>query len=142
MKNKNIKDFTVAIVVGLIFALIVGAVSGIVQKKMMDNYIEKLDCALQQVDQAIEIQKLSEYKGEMEAVRDFYLENSITQESARAKTKAIINEINADYIGFANGVEVSIAQHEEVFPEMAETPIVLINATIEQIDELIEEIKE
>ena len=140
--KKDIKDFMVMLAVGLVFALIVGAVSGIVQKKIMDNHIEKLDCALHQVDEAIEIQKLSEYKGEMKAVRDFYLENSITHESARAKTTAIINEINEDYTGFGNSVEVSIAQHAEVFPEMAETPIVLINETINQINDLINEIKE
>ena len=139
--KKDIKDFMVMLAVGLVFALIVGAISGVVQEKMTDNYIEKLDTALQQTDEILEIQKLSEYKGQMMTTRDCFLEGFISPDYASAKAKTIIKTIDADHTGFANDIEVSLSIHWEQFPEETGNPIVIINTTIDEIDKLIDEIK-
>lgn len=128
----------ITITIGVIIGAIVGVyITGL----MIEKDAAEFESLLQQTEQTFEIQKLSEYKGELKAVANLYLSDSITYEAAKAVTQEIVNAIEVEYTEFANQVEESVMQNMKEYPEVDDAPLAWSKAAIDQIDNLIQEIK-
>ena len=141
MNNRGWTKNVIALVM-IVIGVIVGAVVGTyIATFAIEKEAAKLETALQQTEEIFEIQELSEYKGKIKVIKDFYIEGSITSEDAIEKTTAIINAVDANHIGFANSVEVNVAEFEETFSSMDGSPLPLMHATINQLENEIKQVK-
>lgn len=140
MKERTKREIITLITVTI--GVIIGAIVGVyITGLIIEKEAAKLETALQQTEEIFEIQKFSEYKGEIKAIKDLYVKGSITSEDAIEKTTAVINTVEADHIGFANSVEVNVAKFEETFSSMEGSPLPLMHATINQLEDVIEQVK-
>lgn len=91
-------------------------------------------------DKILEIRELSEYKGDVQEVKDLYLKGLLTEEEASQEFREILLKTETKSSGFTRDVKFKIDQYyEDVGPDSEVTANIISNELDDLIRDLIDE---
>lgn len=133
------KEIIRGICIGGVVALVLNALMIFISVQSNEKKIEQLNESFQRTEMIQDVQTFSKCLGKVEQIKELYLSEAITDEQAVIYVQAILSVLDEAQPGFIRELRNEIEVHESSFPEMTGNTEVLLNATINQINDYLKE---